>query len=245
MVCIKEIFTGNIQHTETVTEHFYTPHLSGQSPALCVIYCSDSRENIHIISNLEPKMGEIFTIENAGNIIDGSTSAIGSITYCLAHLKTKELLIIGHTSCGAIKAVFQPYEKDHKEIADHIRCLENVKKITLHTISKMEGKNITVQDIIASDRYLANASEINVDYQCEFMKALLKKQGIEGIKIYGAIHDLNGIYGKKNGALIMTNESVPAQVPSSRKSKLADYGKERSIKDLIEELNIAFFSTHI
>lgn len=242
MIDAKKIFSGNIAHIENVDDDFYAPHLKGQSPGLCLVYCSDSREDIHIISDIKPQMGEIFTIKNAGNMIDGSLSTIGSITYCLAHLRTKELLIVGHTGCGAIAAVFKNYHKDKKAIADHILYLENVKKITLSTISRIAGKAVTEQDILSSEKYLAMASEINIDYQCEFARQILKSQQIEGINIFGAMHDLHGIYGRKNGMLFMVYGSSDVSIDTAQKSRLVSYGKNKTIGDVIKELSISFYS---
>lgn len=243
MIDVKKLFVGNKTHLKNTCENYYTPHLSGQSPTLCIIYCSDSRENIHIISDIEPKMGDIFTIENAGNIIDGSSSAIGSITYCLAHLNTKELLILGHTSCGAINAVFQNYTSDKPYIRDHIIYLENIKTIALHILSKLEGYKVTEEDIMNSEKFLAIASEINVDYQCEFARHMLKTQNLDvNIRIFGAIHDINGTYGGKNGALYMTDGKEKTEIPLEQTLKLVDYGENKTIKDIMEEMNLSFSS---
>lgn len=240
MITIKEVFEGNRRHIECATEALYAPHLKGQSPTLCVVYCSDSRENIHIISDIEPKMGEIFAIENAGNVVDGSVSAIGAVMYCLTHLKTKELLILGHTGCGAVTAVFSDYKSDRQMIVDHIKVLENVKQITLHVISQMEARDIPIDEIVKSDKYLSLASEINVDYQCEFMKQILKREGIDGVNVVGAIHDLHSIYGAINGALYLT--CGDSGNDSDIKKKLVDYGSGRTVRDVMAELDISFNS---
>lgn len=70
----------------------------GQHPYAIVVCCSDSRvvpEDIFMTG-----LGEIFVIRVAGNII--SRSQIGSIEYAADHLGCHLVMIMGHTSCGAI-----------------------------------------------------------------------------------------------------------------------------------------------
>lgn len=73
----------------------------GQNPFVTVMGCSDSRVPIEHI--FDAGLGDIFTIRVAGNISD--TDEIGSIEYGVEHLKTPLLVILGHTSCGAVTAV--------------------------------------------------------------------------------------------------------------------------------------------
>lgn len=239
MITVKDVFEGNRRHVEGCTEELYTAHLNGQAPTMCVVYCSDSRENIHIISDIEPKMGEIFTVENAGNVVDGSVSAIGAVMYCLTHLKTGELLVLGHTGCGAVTAVFGDYKSDRQVISEHIRVLENVKRIALHVVSRMEGRDVPMDEIARSDKYLSLASEINVDYQCEFVKSMLEREGIEGVNVVGAMHDLHRVYGGRNGGLYLTwgDSGNDAGV----KKKLVDYGSGRNVRDVMDELGVSFY----
>lgn len=238
MITVKDVFEGNRRHVEGCTDELYAAHLNGQAPTMCVVYCSDSRENIHIISDIEPKMGEIFTVENAGNVVDGSVSAIGAVMYCLTHLKTRELLVLGHTGCGAVTAVFGDYKSDRQCISEHIKVLENVKKIAQHVVSRMEGRDVSIDEIARSDKYLSLASEINVDYQCEFARLMLEREGIEGVNVVGAMHDLHGVYGGRNGGLYLTfGPGNDACV----KKKLVDYGSGMSILDVMDELGVSFY----
>ncbi len=239
MITVRDVFEGNKRHVEGDTGELYAAHLKGQAPTLCVVYCSDSRENIHIISDIEPKMGEIFAIENAGNVVDGSVSAVGAVMYCLTHLKTKELLVLGHTGCGAVTAVFGDYKADRECISEHIKVLENVRRIALHVVSQMEGRDISIDEIANSDKYLSLASEINVDYQCEFVKLMLEREGIEGVNVVGAMHDLHGIYGSNNGGLYLTFGSGD---DPDVKRKLVDYGSGRTVRDVMDELDVCFYS---
>lgn len=72
----------------------------GQKPYATVITCSDSRvvpEHIFMAG-----LGELFVIRVAGNVVGELEMA--SAIYACEHLRTKLLLVLGHTHCGAIKA---------------------------------------------------------------------------------------------------------------------------------------------
>lgn len=97
------------------SEHLknYQPQLKefehGQSPHTLFITCSDSRIDPHLITNSKP--GELFVVRNAGNFIasrQGASkeeSVLSTLEYALNILKIKNIVICGHTDCGAVKAV--------------------------------------------------------------------------------------------------------------------------------------------
>lgn len=73
---------------------------TGQSPRAIVLSCSDSRVPPEII--FDQKLGEIFVVRTAGQAI--SDNVVGSIEYAVEHLGSNLILVMGHTSCGAVKA---------------------------------------------------------------------------------------------------------------------------------------------
>ncbi|MFO0593927.1 MAG: carbonic anhydrase [Myxococcaceae bacterium] len=80
----------------------------GQNPETLFITCSDSRINPNLITQTQP--GELFIIRNAGNIVPphgpnntGGESA--TIEYAVAVLQVKDIIVCGHTHCGAMTAV--------------------------------------------------------------------------------------------------------------------------------------------
>jgi carbonic anhydrase len=74
--------------------------VSGQKPYAIILTCSDSRVAPEHI--FDAGLGEIFVIRNAGNISE--PIALGSIEYAAEHLGSLLLLVMGHESCGAVKA---------------------------------------------------------------------------------------------------------------------------------------------
>jgi len=73
----------------------------GQLPMAAVLGCADSRCPVELMFNVAP--GDIFVCRNAGNAIaKAEGNIVASMEYCMAHLKTKLLVVLGHTKCGAL-----------------------------------------------------------------------------------------------------------------------------------------------
>ncbi len=90
----------------------------GQSPFAIIVSCSDSRVPVETVFDQIP--GNVFGVRVAGNFVDDH--GLGSIEYSVAVLKSSLILVLGHTSCGAIKATVQ-YAKDGKAQPSHIQGL--------------------------------------------------------------------------------------------------------------------------
>ena len=77
--------------------------ISGQRPVAVVLCCSDSRVSPEII--FDQKLGDLFVIRNAGNVVD--EDVLGSIEYAVEHLGAPLVVVMGHSSCGAVTATCQ------------------------------------------------------------------------------------------------------------------------------------------
>lgn len=74
-----------------------------QRPHAIVLSCSDSRVPPELI--FDQKLGEIFVVRSAGPNL--GTAAIASIEYAIANLGSRLLVVMGHTSCGAVDAALK------------------------------------------------------------------------------------------------------------------------------------------
>ena len=91
--------TGNLVPKDTYAED-RKALCEGQHPFAVVLCCSDSRVAPEII--FDQKLGDLFVIRNAGNIID--KHVLGSIEYAVEHLGTSLVVVMGHSCCGAVTA---------------------------------------------------------------------------------------------------------------------------------------------
>lgn len=72
----------------------------GQHPYAIILGCSDSRVPPELL--FDESLGRLFILRVAGNVVD--PIVLGSIEYAAEHLHTGTLLVLGHESCGAVKA---------------------------------------------------------------------------------------------------------------------------------------------
>ena len=75
----------------------------GQHPFAVVLCCSDSRVVPELL--FDQKLGDLFVIRNAGNVVD--EDVLGSIEYAVEHLESLLVVVLGHSSCGAVTATCQ------------------------------------------------------------------------------------------------------------------------------------------
>jgi len=88
----------------------------GQSPKALFIGCADSRVIPSLIVNAAP--GDLFVIRNVGNFVapykpdDDYHATASGIEYALVALEVSEIIICGHTYCGAIESLYSDISKD-------------------------------------------------------------------------------------------------------------------------------------
>jgi len=93
--------------------------VSEQKPFAVILACSDSRAAPEIF--FDQKLGDIFVIRNAGNVAD--TEGLGSLEYAVDQLKTRLIVVCGHSNCGAVTAAHTggEFPPNIKHIVDFIK----------------------------------------------------------------------------------------------------------------------------
>lgn len=151
---LEQLLLGNKKY---LTECAYTGDISslrrsdtynfGQHPKAVVITCSDSRVVPEIIFNAG--IGEIFVIRCAGNVMDDTI--LGSIEYAVEHLHTDLVMVLGHSSCGAVTSTIKSTPTGFtKRITDKIK------------------------EVIKEELDISKAVKINALSQVNIIKNLLK-----------------------------------------------------------------------
>jgi carbonic anhydrase len=160
-----------------------------QTPKVTLVTCSDSRVPPSLIK--EDSINYLFAIENIGNQIKTTE---GSIDYGVLHLKTPTLVILGHTSCGAITVSCGDYSKETPGIIKELDTLFN-------DIS--EYKQLILED---DKHYFDKLSELNVDAQIKFAMDKYSHLVKEGkLAIIGLMLDFTQVYGENKGKIYITN----------------------------------------
>jgi carbonic anhydrase len=77
----------------------------GQAPHTMILTCADSRVAPEIL--FDQGLGELFVVRSAGNNADAH--GVASLEYATTHLGSRQLIVMGHTSCGAVKAALHAH----------------------------------------------------------------------------------------------------------------------------------------
>lgn len=151
----------------------------GQHPYATIIGCSDSRVPIEHV--FDAGIGEIFVIRVAGNVVN--TDEAGSIEYGVEHLHTPVLVVLGHSSCGAVTAVAKNAEV-HGNIP---KLVENIKP----AVAKAhEHHGDEFSDELLADAIKNNAFQSIADlFKASHVTAELVKEN--KLKVVAAIYHLN------------------------------------------------------
>ena len=90
---------GKPEHPSQSIEH-RTSLADSQQPTAVVFGCADSRVAAEII--FDQGLGDMFVVRTAGHVID--SAVLGSIEYAVTVLNVPLIVVLGHDSCGAVKA---------------------------------------------------------------------------------------------------------------------------------------------
>jgi carbonic anhydrase len=97
--------SGDVQHpSQSVDDRARLAH--GQKPTAVVFGCSDSRVAAEII--FDQGLGDMFVVRTAGHVAD--SAVLGSIEYAVTVLDVPLIVVLGHDSCGAVKATLSALE---------------------------------------------------------------------------------------------------------------------------------------
>lgn len=99
---------------------------NGQSPFAVVISCMDSRTSAELI--FDQGLGDIFSIRVAGNVIN--EDILASAEFGCKVVGAKVILVLGHTSCGAIKGAIDHVDLGHLHFITRKiqRCIPNLER---------------------------------------------------------------------------------------------------------------------
>ena len=121
----------------------------GQWPFATIVSCIDSRTSAELI--FDQGLGDIFSVRIAGNVIN--TDIIGSLEFACHVAGSKLIVVLGHTSCGAIKGAC-----DHVEMGNLTELLSKIQPAVYQ-------ENETADPALRNARnatFVENVADINV-----------------------------------------------------------------------------------
>jgi len=101
-------FVSNVRsHDSLASEARRTEVAAGQEPFAIILGCSDSRVPAEIV--FDQGLGDLFVIRVAGNIV--APSQIGSVEFAAERYRTRLVVVLGHSQCGAILATIDELKR--------------------------------------------------------------------------------------------------------------------------------------
>jgi carbonic anhydrase len=158
----------------------------GQKPRVLFITCADSRIAPSLITQV--KVGELFIMRNAGNIIPPFGAANGgegaTVEYAIHSLGIEQIIVCGHSHCGAIKGMLQlnALQAEMPLVYDWLKHTEATRRLIQENYGHLEGEEL-LEVVIAE----------NVLTQIENLKTypVIHSRLYQGrLKIYGWIYHL-------------------------------------------------------
>jgi carbonic anhydrase len=145
-------------------EGLFAELAKGQHPEALFITCSDSRIDPNLLTRSQP--GDLFILRNAGNIVPPHGPASGgeaaTIEFAVSALDVRDIIICGHSGCGAMKALLQPETvSELPAMSSWLTHAETTRRIVLDNYRHLQG-----------DRLLMAAIEENVLVQLENLRTL-------------------------------------------------------------------------
>ena len=174
-------FQNNLKINRNLSEQVMETS-GGQFPFATVLSCIDSRVSSELI--FDQGLGDIFSIRIAGNFVN--EDILGSMEFACKLAGTKLLVVLGHTSCGAIKGAC-----DHARLGN-LTALIN--KIEPAVAAVLEPKDESLRNSKNID-FVNNVAEMNVNMSIENIRnqspVLAEMEKNKEIQIIGGMYDIS------------------------------------------------------
>jgi len=154
----------------------------GQFPFATILSCIDSRVSAELV--FDQGLGDIFSVRIAGNFVN--EDILGSMEFGCKLAGTKLIVVLGHTSCGAIKGAC-----DDAKLGNLTAMLSKIKP----AVKEVKEPQAADQRNSSNLDFVDKVSEANVLLTIDRIRkesSVLKEMEDKGeIKIVGAMYDIN------------------------------------------------------
>ncbi|MGH8581490.1 MAG: carbonic anhydrase [Gammaproteobacteria bacterium] len=177
-------FVGNLLSLDVLLSHTQRGRLAaGQKPFAIILGCSDSRVPAEIV--FDQGLGELFVIRVAGNIV--APSLVGSVEFAASRFGTRLVVVLGHSSCGAIQATLEELSSPSERQSPNLRSIvERVRPAVtglLNTDVARDPEALLHHAIRANVRASAN----QLRHGSEILEQLIRD---DGLLVVGAEYSL-------------------------------------------------------
>jgi carbonic anhydrase len=186
-----------------------------QNPQALFITCADSRIVPDLITQSEP--GDLFVCRNVGNVVPSYGELLGGVSsaieYAVEALGVKNIVICGHSNCGAMKALLNP---------DVMKDMPTVQSWLRNSASAVSVVNATYPTATYEEK-LNRLIEQNVVSQLEHLKthpSVAAGVARGELKLYGWVYEIHTAdiiaYDGTEGRFVPLDGSNASATPAPR-----------------------------
>lgn len=148
-----------------------------QEPFAVILGCSDSRVPAEIV--FDQGLGDLFVIRVAGNIV--APSQVGSVEFAVDKFNTRLVVVLGHSSCGAIEATLDELVRPTELRSPNLRSIVDRVKPSIETL--LDAGVTTNRDQLIAHAVRANirASANNLRHGSAILEDLIRTSGLSVI----------------------------------------------------------------
>jgi carbonic anhydrase len=153
-----------------------------QAPFAIILGCSDARVPAELV--FDQGLGDLFVIRVAGNIV--APSQVGSVEFAAEAFGTRLVVVLGHTSCGAIHATLEQLARPWREQSRNLSSI--VERIRPAVEGLLDGQS---KDLAELERRAVRAnirmSADHLRHGSEVLEQLIRR---DGLLVVGAEYSL-------------------------------------------------------
>jgi len=156
---------------------------AGQQPFAIILGCSDSRVPAELV--FDQGLGDLFVIRVAGNIV--APSQVGSVEFAAALYKTRLVVVLGHSQCGAILATLEQLRNPDENQSRNLKAIVDRVRPSVETVLEAHRDGDFDSLVEASVRANIRASVNHLRHGSEVLENLIRN---EGLAVVGAEYSL-------------------------------------------------------
>jgi carbonic anhydrase len=178
-------FVSNARSGETFPSDARRSELAAvQEPFAIVLGCSDSRVPAEIV--FDQGLGDLFVIRVAGNIV--ASSQVGSVEFAAARFGTRLVVVVGHSSCGAVRATLEELQQPTQNQSRNLRSIVDRIRPSVEPLLVTELRHDSEALIRHAIRANIRASANHLRHGSEVLEQLIES---EGLVVVGAEYSLD------------------------------------------------------
>jgi carbonic anhydrase len=167
-------YIKNVRSVDSMLSHSRRDDQAPQLPVAIVLGCSDSRAPAEIV--FDQGLGDLFVIRVAGNIV--APSQVGSVEFAAERFGTRLVVVMGHSSCGAIEAALEAVMRKAGPASRNLMSIVDRVRSSIESLVATELANDPVRLRREAVRANVRASAAHLRHSSEIIERLVMKEGL-------------------------------------------------------------------